>query len=51
MDEWAKIAKSGSEARQKRRKKVMKNWQRFFSDNNQEELANHLASKGFSDEG
>lgn len=47
VKEWVKIAESGN---QDRTKKVMKKWQRFFSDNNQKELADYLASKGYSDE-
>ncbi len=47
VKEWVKIAESGN---RDRRKKVMKKWQRFFSDNNQKELADYLADKGYSDE-
>ena len=47
VKEWVKIAESGN---QDRTKKVMKKWQRSFSDNNQQELADYLASKGYSDE-
>jgi hypothetical protein len=47
VKEWVMIAESGN---QDRTKKVMKKWQRFFSDNNQKELADYLASKGYFDE-